>query len=154
MNVLISACLLGVPCRYDGKSKKCVDKIDGVNFIPICPESAGGLETPRVPAEIVGDRVINKEGKDVTAEYLNGSALALETALKYDCKIAVLKDKSPSCGTSGVYDGSFSGRLRNGMGITAKLLSDNHIAVIGENQINFLKNQNFIENPLDKEWEV
>ena len=150
MNVLISACLLGVPCRYDGKSKKCVDKIDGVNFIPFCPESAGGLETPRAPAEIIGDRVINKEGKDVTAEYLKGSALALETALKYDCRIAVLKDKSPSCGTNGVYDGSFSGRIRDGMGITAKLLYDNRIAVTGENQINFLKNQNFIENPLDK----
>ena len=154
MNVLISACLLGVPCRYDGKSKKCIDKIDGVNFIPFCPESAGGLGTPRAPAEIIGDRVINKEGKDVTAEYLKGSVSALETALKYDCKIAVLKDRSPSCGTSGVYDGSFSGTVRDGMGITAKLLSDNRIAVIGENQINFLKNQNFIEKGIDKEREV
>lgn len=133
INVLISACLLGRPCRYDGKSKKCFDAIDEVNLIPICPECDGGLPTPRPPAEIVGDRVINKEGVDVTGEYRDGAYIALETARKFGCKLAILKEKSPSCGTGVVYDGSFTGKTRKGMGITAALLAENGIHVISEN---------------------
>lgn len=134
MNVLISACLLGRACRYDGKSKKCIGTVDGLNWIPVCPECDGGLPTPRAPAEIVGDRVINSSGVDVTAEYEKGAAIALQTAAKNDCRIAVLKERSPSCGTNGVYDGSFSGKLCDGMGVTARLLSENGIRVVGESE--------------------
>lgn len=143
MNVLVSACLLGRACRYDQKSKKCIDEIDeidgingidGITWIPVCPECDGGLPTPRPPAEIVGDKVINSVGVDVTAEYEKGAMIALRTALLHDCRVAVLKERSPSCGTDGVYDGSFSGKLRDGMGVTAKLLSQNGIRVVGESE--------------------
>lgn len=134
MNVLISACLLGRACRYDGKSKKCIGEVDGINWIPVCPECDGGLPTPRAPAEIVGERVINSSGVDVTAEYEKGAEIALQTAVTSDCRIAVLKERSPSCGTSSVYDGSFSGKLCDGMGITARLLSENGIRVVGESE--------------------
>lgn len=133
INVLVSACLLGRACRYDGKSKKCLEEIDGVNLIPICPECDGGLPTPRPPAEIVGDKVINKEGTDVTRQYRRGAELALDTARKYGCKLAILKEKSPSCGSKTVYDGSFTGKLREGMGITAALLTESGVYVISEN---------------------
>lgn len=134
MNILISACLLGRACRYDRKSKKCIGDIDGITWIPVCPECDGGLPTPRPPAEIVGDKVINSVGIDVTAEYEKGAMIAFRTATLHDCRVAVLKEKSPSCGTDGVYDGSFSGKLRDGMGVTAKLLSQHGIRVVGESE--------------------
>ena len=130
--ILISACLLGVPCRYDGKSKPseaAVALSEQYELIPFCPECYGGLPTPRPPAEICGDRVLTREGKDVTAEYTRGaeSALALCRTLKIED--ACLKSRSPSCGKGTIYDGSFSGTLIKGSGVTAELLEQNGIAV-------------------------
>lgn len=136
MNILVSACLLGVACRYDGKSKE-VEKIKNLiskyNLIPICPEQLGGLPTPRVPSERNGDKVINSEGKDVTYEYKKGAEEALRIAKIFNCSIAILKAKSPSCGTGEIYDGSFSKTLTVGNGITADLLLENGIKVLTEN---------------------
>ncbi|WP_101473907.1 MULTISPECIES: DUF523 domain-containing protein [Fusobacterium] len=142
MNILVSACLLGVCCRYDGQSKSnhnILNLIKTHNLIPICPEQLGGLETPRLPAEIQNDKVIRKDGKDVTFEYNKGATEALKIAKLFDCKIAILKEKSPSCGYKEVYDGSFSKKLIPKQGVTALLLEKNGIKVIGENSLEFLK---------------
>lgn len=135
---LVSACLLGVPCRYDGLSKPVEEVIalkKEYELIPICPEVQGGLDTPRVPAEIVGDRVINKSGIDVTENYKNGAKIALDLALENGCKVAILKAKSPSCGKGMIYDGTFTKTLKNGNGVCAKLFLDNDIIVFTENEI-------------------
>ncbi|MBE6788332.1 MAG: DUF523 domain-containing protein [Ruminococcaceae bacterium] len=138
MNIIVSACLLGTPCRYDGKSKPCESVIalkERHNLIPVCPEVLGGLEIPRTPCEIVGDKVISKNGEDRTTEYQKGAEKALEIALKNGCKYAVLKHKSPACSPDGVYDGSFTGRLVDGMGVAARLLSQNKIKVLYEDEL-------------------
>lgn len=136
--ILVSACLLGVACRYDGKEKmnKAVIKLkDSYNLIPLCPEILGGLPTPRDPAEIQGDRVINKKGVDVSKEYLKGAEETLKIAKLLDVKRAVLKENSPSCGLGFIYDGSFEGRLVEGNGITSQLLRENKIEVYGESDL-------------------
>lgn len=133
--ILVSACLLGLKVRYDGKEKtneELVEKIKDYDFIPVCPEIFGGLSTPRVPAEIRENKVINKEGIDVTSNYNRGAEEVLKLAKKFNIKRAVLKSKSPSCGKGKVYDGSFSGNLVDGFGVTAKLLMDNGIEVLSE----------------------
>lgn len=134
---------MGAGCRYDGKSIH-LDRLDELkekyNLIPICPELLGGLGTPRSPAEKVGDKVINKEGQDVTTYFQRGAEKALKIAKMYDCKYAILKEKSPSCGIGKIYDGTFSGTLVEGNGITAELLMKNGISVIGESQIGKLLN--------------
>lgn len=138
MNILVSACLLGCACRYDGKSKPnaaVTALADTHTLIPFCPEIYGGLPTPRPASEIVGERVVNRAGTDVTAEYVRGAEEALRLAKLFDCKIAVLKAKSPSCGKGRVYDGSFSGVLRNGDGVTAALLLQNGIEVYTEEEL-------------------
>ena len=138
MNILVSACLLGEPCRYDGKSRPCESVIELSKkhcLIPACPEVAGGLSVPRDPCEIVGDRVLTREGKDCTKEYQKGAETALELCRKHNCKYAILKLKSPSCGSRGVYDGSFSRTLcGNKKGVTAQLLLENGIKVLGEDE--------------------
>lgn len=138
MNLLVSACLLGIPCRYDGAEKE----YEGIRelmkhhvLIPVCPEQLGGLATPRLPAERVGNQVVNREGEDVTAGFLKGAELALRLAKLYDCKYAILKQRSPSCGSEQIYDGSFTGRLTEGDGMTAELLKKHGIQVIGENDL-------------------
>ena len=136
--LLISACLLGVPCRYDGRSKPseaAVALSEQYELIPFCPECYGGLPTPRPPAEICGERVVTREGKDVTAEYTRGaeSALALCQALKI--KDACLKAKSPSCGNREIYDGTFSGTRVSGEGITVRLLKKHGIRVFSEEDL-------------------
>ena len=142
-NVLISACLYGEKCRYDG-GDNLIENLDFLRekctFIPVCPEVLGGLETPRNPAEIVGEKVISNVKKDVTNEYKKGAEIALETALENDCKIALMKAKSPSCGSGKIYDGTFSRTLTDGDGVAVKLLKENGIAVFDETKINeFLK---------------
>jgi len=136
--VLISGCLLGLCCRYDGKSKQ-NEHISALaekyHLIPVCPEQLGGLPTPRDPSEIIGERVVSCAGKDVTAEYSRGAAEALRLAQLFGCKKAILKERSPSCGFGKVYDGSFSGTLTNGNGVAAALLAANGIAVFGESKI-------------------
>lgn len=135
--ILVSACLLGVSVRYDGKSKaneELIEKLKDYDFIPICPEVWGGLPTPRVPSEIINDKVINKDGIDVTDNYMRGAIETLNLARKFNIKKAILKSKSPSCGKNKIYDGSFTGILIDGNGITAKLLMENDIEVLTEDE--------------------
>lgn len=138
--VLISSCLIGLDCRYDGKNNYIGDEKlamlkEKYELVPFCAEVYGGLTTPRVPSERVGDKVISKEGKDVTEEFNKGAYLALKLAKSLGCELAILKENSPSCGSGTIYDGTFSGTLTEGYGVTAQLLKDNGITVIGETKI-------------------
>lgn len=140
MNVLISRCLLGDPCRYDGQGKLCddVEKFQkaGHILVPVCPEVDGGLPTPRPPAERQWDgRVVNCENMDVTDEYRRGAQLALEMAQRNNCTAAVLKANSPSCGSVQIYDGTFGKKLIPGRGVTAQLLMEAGIKVVDEAHI-------------------
>ena len=140
--IIVSKCLLGYPCRYDAKNVPCEDVIalkEKYELIPICPEEMGGLPTPRIPAEIVGDRVIRRDGVDVTAEYTLGAKIALTYAMEKDCKLAILKSKSPSCGKGMIYDGTFTGTLTHGDGITVRLFEAKNIQVINEKEADRLK---------------
>ena len=146
MRLLISACLLGCCCRYDGASKThplAEALAQRHDLVPVCPEQLGGLPTPRAASEIhmPDEAVINTEGEDVTGEFLLGADAALQTAKKYGCEIAILKDRSPSCGSNGVYDGSFSHKLREGMGKTAAVLAGYGLKVYGESQIELLEKE-------------
>lgn len=133
--ILVSACLLGVPCRYDGKSVPCEGVIrlkERAQLVPVCPEQLGGLATPRTPAERRGESVVTRDGKDVTAQYRRGAQEALRLARLFGCVKAILKSRSPSCGCGLIYDGSFSGKLIPGEGVTAQLLRENGVEVCGE----------------------
>ena len=138
MKLLVSACLLGACCRYDGASrehplaKKLAERYP---LIPVCPEQLGGLPTPRPPAERRGERVVTQSGDDVTERYRRGAEETLRLCRMLDCEAAVLKERSPSCGAGAVYDGTFSGVLASGDGVTAALLRDGGIPVYGEYQI-------------------
>ena len=139
--ILVSACLLGEPCRYDGKSKPNASVLalaDRFQLVPVCPEVLGGLETPRSPSEIKGEAVVSKNGTDVTEFFVTGAIETLKTAKIHGCEAAVLKARSPSCGSGQVYDGTFAGRLVDGDGITAALLKKNGIKVLTEDEINEL----------------
>lgn len=138
MNILVSACLLGTNCRYDGAGccRAGLKKLEGRHhLIPVCPEVYGGLPTPREPAEIVGDKVMTKSGRDVTAQYEKGAQEMLALARMLGCRAAVLKSKSPSCGKGQIYDGGFSGTLISGDGIFARLLADEGLTVLTEDEI-------------------
>lgn len=140
--ILVSACLLGIPCRYDGKSnpnQEVISLKDKFELIPICPEVLGRLPTPRIPAEIQGERVVRSDGVDVTLEYTKGAKKALEIAKEKDCDLAILKAKSPSCGNREIYDGTYTKTLIKGKGITVKLFEKNGITVINESEIHKLK---------------
>ncbi len=135
--LLISACLLGIPCRYDGKEKpfEHLQKLqERYTLIPVCPEQLGGLPTPRTPAERQNGAVITAEGADVTAEYTAGAESALRLARISGCRKALLKERSPSCGSKEIYDGTFSRNRIPGMGITAQLLTEKGLTVFGESQ--------------------
>ncbi|MBR5490409.1 MAG: DUF523 domain-containing protein [Oscillospiraceae bacterium] len=140
MNILISGCLLGLSCRYDGKSKgldsEIIEKLKAKhNLIPACPEQLGGLTTPRNPSERIGEGVFMDIGTDVTAQYRLGAQQALHLAKLFSCEAAILKERSPSCGCGEIYDGTFSGSLTVGDGVTAELFKANGIAVYGESAI-------------------
>ncbi len=122
--VLVSACLLGLPCRYDGRSvPTALDELNRVAaIIPFCPEIYGGLPTPRPSAERLGGCVRTRDGVDVTEAFRKGAALAVETAKALGCRYALLKDKSPSCGRGRIYDGTFAGVLTEGNGVAAEAL--------------------------------
>lgn len=150
MQILVSACLVGENCKWDGGNNKNQAVLDFMKqmegkaeFHLICPEQMGGLPTPREASEIrEGDGVVvTSEGRDVTAEFLLGADLALRDAKKYECTLAILKERSPSCGSSGIYDGSFTHTRVPGMGKTARLLSDYGIRVVGESQVEMLKEE-------------
>ena len=141
--LLISRCLLGDPCRYDGKSKPLSAETlemlrERYQLIPVCPEVLGGLPTPRTPSERQGDRVVMKTGADVTEEYRRGAEAALRAAQENRVCAALLKERSPSCGKGEIYDGSFTGTLTNGNGVTAQLLLENGFTVYGESEIEAL----------------
>lgn len=138
MKILISACLLGLPCRYDGASRPqpWVEALAARHeLVPVCPEQLGGLSTPRAPSERQGDRVVMDNGTDVTAQYRRGAESALALCRLLGCEVAVLKERSPSCGHGRIYDGTFSGTLTAGSGITAELLTQNDIPVYGESRV-------------------
>ena len=140
-NLIISACLLGTPCRYDGKSVKKIDVeplLKKYNLIPICPEIYGGLSTPRVPSERQCERVVMKDGTDVTEAFNKGAMAALNFAKINGARRALLKAKSPSCGKGRIYDGSFSGALTEGDGVAAELLMASGIEVFSEDEIDKL----------------
>lgn len=137
MKLLISACLLGLPCRYDGTSKPqpWVEALAARHeLVPVCPEQLGGLPTPRAPSERQGKRVIMNTGTDVTAQYERGAACALTLYRLLGCEAAILKERSPSCGCGQIYDGTFSGTLTAGDGVTAALLKAHGIPVYGEHE--------------------
>ena len=136
--VLVSRCLLGHSCRYDGKSKPhaAVLKLaEQYCLIPICPEVDGGLSIPRPPAERIADTVVNIEGRDVTDAYWKGAEHALALARRHGAIGAVLKLRSPACGKGQIYDGTFTGTLTDGDGVTAALLLENGIPVWGEPEV-------------------
>ena len=129
MPIAVSACLLGEPCRYDGKSRPCEDVLklhDACEMVPVCPEVLGGLPVPHAPCEIAAAkralRVTDADGVDVTDAFLAGAAKTVELAKEQGCKLAVLKAKSPSCGCGLVYDGAFAGELVPGYGVAARAL--------------------------------
>ena len=135
--LLVSACLLGLACRYDG-SEKGIDLgalAEKYEIVPFCPEIYGGLPTPRDGAEIVGEKVLTKNGRDVTREYEKGAREAEKLVLTLGIKKALLKEKSPSCGTGEIYDGTFTKTLKTGFGITAARLSENGVELFGESEI-------------------
>lgn len=142
MNILVSACLLGIGCRYDGKCKPNEDVIklsEVYSLVPFCPEIYGGLPTPRIPSEIVGEKVLNAEGEDVTKQYSKGAEETLKTAKMFGCEVAIMKEKSPSCGNGLIHNGKFDGGLIEGDGITVRLLKKNGIKVFGESEIESIK---------------
>lgn len=135
MKYLVSACLLGIPCRYDGKAKPCdavIALAKAHTLIPFCPEIYGGLATPRTPAELRDGRVITKDGRDVTSNYERGAANALILYRTLGCDGAILKAKSPSCGVGVIYDGTFTGTRTSSDGVTAALLRGNGIPLCTE----------------------
>lgn len=136
MNVLVSACLLGTECKYNqgsNESEQVKQLLEEFHLIPVCPEIMGGLPMPRTPAEVRGEKVITRDGRDVTAEFQKGAEEALRLAELYGCRCAVLKEKSPSCGSGNIYDGTFTKTLTSDDGVTAKLLKKQGICVLGEN---------------------
>ena len=138
MNILVSACLLGVDCRYCGTGlfNEAVYKLkNNHNLIPVCPEQLGGLTTPRNPVELVNGQAVDKEHNDYTAQFEKGAEETLKIAKLLDCTTAILKSNSPSCGYGKIYDGTFEGNLTDGNGVTAAKLSENDIKVMTEMEI-------------------
>ena len=136
--ILVSACLLGLPVRYDGQSKvveKIVELAKDNTFIPVCPEQLGGLPTPRIKSEIKDNLAIRYDGKDVTDNYLRGANITLDIAKLNKIDYCILKSKSPSCGKGLIYDGNFNGTLIDGDGLTCKLLKENGFVVYSEEDI-------------------
>ncbi|MGQ9779516.1 MAG: DUF523 domain-containing protein [Bacillota bacterium] len=146
--ILVSACLLGHACRYDGghcRHEGVLRLLAGREIVPVCPEALGGLAIPRPPAEIVGGdgqdvlagraRVVDQTGKDVTEAFRRGAEAVLACAVSCGAKAAVLKERSPSCGVRCIYDGSFARRLRPGLGVTTALLTAYGMMVASEEEL-------------------
>lgn len=138
---LVSACLLGENCKYSGGNNECrwvKDFLKDKDYLPVCPEALGGLPTPRPPAELINGRAIDKNGKDVTENFIIGAEKTLQEAKKkaeelgQTLELAILKANSPSCGSGRIYDGTFTGKRINGDGIFAELLKKHDIPVITE----------------------
>lgn len=141
MNILVSACLLGCPCRYDGTGQAHPAVLalrERHHLVPVCPEQLGGLPTPRPPAERRNGAVITCEGADVTEQYRRGGEAAVELARLMGCTCAIMKERSPSCGCGEIYDGTFSHTLISGNGAAAALLAEAGLKVLGESQVHLL----------------
>lgn len=141
MNLLISACLMGVRCRYDGGTNRleCLDELlERHVLIPVCPEVMGGLSTPREPSEIVEGRVMTRDGRDVTEAFQRGAEEAVRLAKLCGCPCALLKERSPSCGCGTIYDGTFGGQKCDGNGLAAAALLREGVRVIGESKVDEL----------------
>jgi len=139
--LLISACLLGENCKYSGGNNydPFVERLkEKFELVPICPEQMGGLPTPRTPSERLGDRVVTRDGGDVTAEFQRGAARALRVARENGITRALLKERSPSCGYGTIYDGTFTGTVVPGSGVAASLLAENGVRITGESGIETL----------------
>ena len=147
MKKLVSACLCGIDCKYNGFNNQdplFVQMYNEGKCMVICPETSGGLSVPRSPCEIIGGdggnvidgkaKVINNNGEDMTAAFIDGAEQTLNTALKNQIDLVILKDRSPSCGVGEIYDGNFSGKLRTGDGVTAALLKKYGINVISDKE--------------------
>ncbi|MCY1151347.1 MAG: DUF523 domain-containing protein [Sphaerochaetaceae bacterium] len=156
MNILISRCLLGFPCRYDGKAfkKESLNELINTyknvhNFIAVCPEVESGMEVPRLPCEIVNDKVLNTAGEDKTEFFNKGARIACNKAKANNIKLAILKSNSPSCGVNFIYDGSFTNKIVEGSGITVRELTKLGVLVVTENDLDlihdFLKSDLTIE---------
>ncbi len=143
--ILVSACLLGINCKYNGKNNRNALVLElgkKVPLIPVCPEQLGGLPTPREGVEIAGGggkevwekkaRVINQRGEDLTSYFLKGAVETMRTAESTGCQIAILKSNSPSCGSGAIYSGNFDGKLKKGDGVTAALLKEKELLVLTE----------------------
>ena len=133
MKILVSACLLGMNCKYDGsnnRNEKVIALMESNELIPVCPECLGHLPTPRVPSEIVGGIVTNAEGHIVDKEFRDGARGALGIAREREIDCAILQSRSPSCGVRQVYDGTFSRTLKDGKGIFAQMLADDGFRVL------------------------
>lgn len=142
--VLVSACLYGYSCRYDGGTNILKDKNFMIlkntgRLVPVCPEQLGGLPTPRTPSEIKDGKVIAKDGKDVTEYFEDGACKAFEIAKNNNVCVAILKQGSPSCGCKQIYDGTFSGRKVNGEGVFARKLIESGIPVFDETECHLAK---------------
>ena len=135
--ILVSACLLGLRCRYNTEpvtNERVLALAKTHPFVPVCPEQLGGLSTPRPPAERKGERVVDKNGTDVTDAFIKGAEQTLLLARTLGCQTAILKARSPSCGHGRIYDGTFTGALIPGSGVTAELLAKNGIRVFTEDE--------------------
>jgi len=150
--ILVSACLLGQPVRYDGRAKRCAHPLlqrwvdEGLRLVPVCPELAGGLGVPRAPAEIArgaggqqvltgAAQVLDAQAQDVSAAFVTGAQQVLALAQRHQIRLAILKQGSPSCGSAYIYDGSFSGQKVPNTGVTTALLQQAGIQVFGEDQL-------------------
>lgn len=135
--ILVSKCLLGVPCRMDGKSRE-VPEVRALyergEAVPVCPEQLGGLPTPRTPSEILGERVVNQKGEDVTEAFREGAGKALLICREQGCQSAILKSKSPSCGKGIIHNGLFDGGMTEGDGVLVQLLKKEGIPVLTEQE--------------------
>lgn len=133
MRIMVSACLLGEKCKYNGGnnlSEKVMKFIEGHEVIPVCPEVMGGLLTPRVPSEIVNGVVTMADGRIVDEEFRKGAQIGLNLAKENKVDLVILQSRSPSCGVKQIYDGTFSGNKIEGQGIFARLLTENGFRIV------------------------
>lgn len=149
--IIVSACLLGENCKYNGKNnknQKIIDYLKDKEYVTVCPEQLGGLSTPRDPSEIITDnkndgkavlsrntKILSNKGIDVSENFIMGAIKTLQIAKENNATSAILKESSPSCGYTYIYDGTFSGKKINGMGVTASLLYKNNIEIIDVDKI-------------------
>lgn len=135
---VVSACLAGHACRYDGGSNACeivMQLVRRGEALALCPEALAGLPVPRLPCEILGDKVMSKDGRDMSEEFARGAQSALAAALAGGCTVAILKSRSPSCGIKGIYDGTFSKTLTQGMGLWAQALAAHGLKLYSEEEV-------------------